>query len=88
MKLIVITDCHVVPDGQTAHGLDSSGRLRAAVADINRRHAKVAHLFSGHTHRSCSGFWDGIPFATPGPTHYVTAHHVLAGDGTLLAEHG
>ena len=38
-------------------------------------HRNVRHLFSGHTHRPCSGLWKGIPFATLGSTHYVTEHH-------------
>lgn len=38
MKIIHITDTHLVLPGQRLYGLDPRGRLDAAVADINRRH--------------------------------------------------
>lgn len=38
MKLIVISDCHVVPSSKLLLGLDSGARLAQAVRDINDRH--------------------------------------------------
>lgn len=42
MKLIHITDTHVVMPGQRLYGLDPRARLDAAVADINRHHADAS----------------------------------------------
>lgn len=56
--------------------LKDADEFRAVLA----RHANVAHVFSGHTHRTCSGLWGRIPFATLGPTHYVTTHHFRDSD--------
>jgi 3',5'-cyclic AMP phosphodiesterase CpdA len=42
MKLIHLTDTHLVPPGQMLFELDPHRRLAAAVADINRRHADAA----------------------------------------------
>lgn len=39
MKLIHITDPHLVPRGETLHGGDPAGVLATAIADINRHHA-------------------------------------------------
>lgn len=39
MKLIHITDTHLVPPGLRLYGLDPRARLDAAIADINRHHA-------------------------------------------------
>ena len=39
MKLIHITDTHLVGPGLRLYGLDPRARLDAAVADINRHHA-------------------------------------------------
>jgi 3',5'-cyclic AMP phosphodiesterase CpdA len=39
MKLIHITDTHLVEPGQKLYGLDPKVRLDAAIADINRHHA-------------------------------------------------
>jgi 3',5'-cyclic-AMP phosphodiesterase len=41
MKLIHITDTHLVAPGHTLYGLDPRARLDAAVADINRHHANA-----------------------------------------------
>jgi len=38
-KLIHLTDCHLVPEGDLLFDSDPAGRLRSAVADINHRHA-------------------------------------------------
>jgi len=39
MKLIHITDTHLVEPGRRLYGLDPKARLDAAIADINRHHA-------------------------------------------------
>lgn len=38
MKLIHVTDTHLVPRGEMLHGLNPCERLDACIADINRRH--------------------------------------------------
>jgi len=38
MKLIHVTDPHLVPAGERLHGLDPQARLEACIADINRHH--------------------------------------------------
>lgn len=38
-KILQITDCHLVPKGETIFGSDPQQRLAAAVVDINRNHA-------------------------------------------------
>ena len=43
LKIIQITDCHLVPRGERLFTLDPTARLRAAVEDINSSHAD-AHL--------------------------------------------
>lgn len=42
LKILQITDCHLVPKGETIFGSDPHQRLAAAVADINRDHADAA----------------------------------------------
>lgn len=39
MKIIQITDTHLVGSGQTVHGVDPDRHLRAAITDILARHA-------------------------------------------------
>jgi 3',5'-cyclic AMP phosphodiesterase CpdA len=39
MKIIHITDTHLVPEGETIYGLDPASRLAAVVEDICTRHA-------------------------------------------------
>jgi len=38
MKIIHITDTHLVPEGQTIFGLDPAARLKAVIDDVIRRH--------------------------------------------------
>jgi 3',5'-cyclic AMP phosphodiesterase CpdA len=38
VKLIQISDTHIVPDGELVHGLDTGARLEACIAEINRHH--------------------------------------------------
>src|SRR5262249_46893943 len=42
MKLIHITDTHLVEPGLKLYGLDPKARLDAAIADINRHHSDAA----------------------------------------------
>lgn len=42
LKLLQLTDCHIVPEGKRLFTLDPAERLRQAVADINRNHADAA----------------------------------------------
>lgn len=39
MKIIQLTDTHLMPPGISANGVDPEVRLRAAIGDINARHA-------------------------------------------------
>ena len=39
LKLVVLSDLHIVPMGETSLGLDTTARLRAGIAAINARHA-------------------------------------------------
>ena len=39
MKIIHITDTHIVPEGETIQGLDPAERLSSVVDDVLRRHA-------------------------------------------------
>jgi 3',5'-cyclic AMP phosphodiesterase CpdA len=42
MKVLVLSDTHVVPPGETSKSLDTGERLRRAIADINAHHADAA----------------------------------------------
>ncbi|WP_137389553.1 phosphodiesterase [Rhodoligotrophos defluvii] len=42
LKIIQLTDCHLVPKGEMIFGSDPHQRLTAAVADINRHHGDAA----------------------------------------------
>jgi len=42
MKIVQITDVHLVPPGKQLHGLDPRARLDACIADINAKHADAA----------------------------------------------
>ncbi len=39
LKLVVLSDLHIVPEGETSLGLDTTARLMAGIAAINARHA-------------------------------------------------
>ncbi len=39
LKILQMTDCHLVPDGERLFTLDPADRLRQAIADINEAHA-------------------------------------------------
>ena len=39
LKVLQITDCHLVPEGEHLFTLDPAERLRSAVADINQHHS-------------------------------------------------
>jgi 3',5'-cyclic AMP phosphodiesterase CpdA len=38
LKIVVLSDLHLLADGKLSHGLDTTERLRAGVAAINARH--------------------------------------------------
>ncbi|MDQ8726839.1 phosphodiesterase [Bradyrhizobium sp. LHD-71] len=42
LKVIQITDCHLLPSGETVFGSNPETRLRACIADINRNHPDAA----------------------------------------------
>ncbi len=44
LKLIILTDLHVTPAGETILGLDPQERLAAALVHIRHRHADADHL--------------------------------------------
>lgn len=44
LKVVVLTDLHMVPDGDEIIGIDPYARLEAAVAHINRRHGDAARV--------------------------------------------
>ncbi|MEO1016300.1 MAG: phosphodiesterase [Pseudomonadota bacterium] len=39
LKFVVMSDLHIVPEGDVSAGLDTAGRFECAVKDINRHHA-------------------------------------------------
>ena len=39
LKLVVLSDLHILPEGETSLGLDTTVRLQAGIAAINARHA-------------------------------------------------
>lgn len=39
MKFVILSDLHLMPEGQTSHGLDTARRLEQGVAAINARHS-------------------------------------------------
>jgi 3',5'-cyclic AMP phosphodiesterase CpdA len=42
LKILQITDCHLLPPGETVFGSDPRARLAAAIDDINRHHSDAA----------------------------------------------
>lgn len=44
MKILQVSDPHIVAKGKMLHGIDPSARLAACVADINERHADAAFV--------------------------------------------
>jgi Icc protein len=54
MKIIQISDCHLLPPGETVFGSDPGERLRQCIADINRNHgdAELCILTGDLVHRS------------------------------------
>lgn len=80
MKIIHLTDLHLVPDGRSLYGLDPRARLEAAVADINRAHADAAAVvITGDlTHDGDEGAYrvlrDALAPLRP-PVHLVAGNH-------------
>jgi 3',5'-cyclic AMP phosphodiesterase CpdA len=46
--------------------LQDSASFRACL----KAHGDVRQIISGHTHRTCSGVWQGLPFINVGAVHY------------------
>ena len=44
MKILQVSDPHIIAKGKMLHGIDPSARLAACVADINRHHADAAFV--------------------------------------------
>ncbi len=42
----------------------------AAFRACLRSHADIRQIVAGHTHRTCSGVWQGLPFINVGAVHY------------------
>jgi 3',5'-cyclic AMP phosphodiesterase CpdA len=42
LKLVQITDCHLLPDGERVFDTEPAARLAAAIADVNQHHADAA----------------------------------------------
>ncbi len=59
--------------------LADPGALRALLAT----HPDVRQIFAGHTHRPCSGLWQGLPFANIGATHYNVGVSLLGSPGPI-----
>ncbi len=48
VKFIVLSDLHLVPEGQLSYGIDTFGRAERAIAKINENHADAAFVvFAG-----------------------------------------
>ena len=42
MKLVILSDLHIVPPGETSHGVDTGARARRAAAELAANHADAA----------------------------------------------
>lgn len=80
MKIVQITDTHLVPPGQRLHGLDPQSRLEACVADICENHADaelcihtgdLAHKGEIASYRLLRECLSGLPI----PIHYMVGNH-------------
>ena len=58
------------PPFRVGNFMDDIMLTAPGLAEALRAHGDVRHLFSGHTHRHCSGTWQGIPFTNVGAVHY------------------
>jgi len=80
MKILQVTDTHVVEDGATIHGIDPAERLEACVAHINAHHADAEFcVMSGDltnegtpgAYRTLGGILDGLAV----PYHIMIGNH-------------
>ncbi|MCX8279793.1 phosphodiesterase [Phyllobacterium sp. 0TCS1.6C] len=79
MKIIQVTDLHLVAAGATLCGLDPLERLRACIADINVCHADAAHvIFTGDL--SDTGAVDSYHILAGELRKLVPPHHLLLGN--------
>src|SRR5262245_1121665 len=80
MKLIHLTDLHLVAPGRRLYGLDPNARLRAAIADINLNHADAAFvLITGDpAHHGESAAYEALKAALgelAPPCHLLIGNH-------------
>jgi 3',5'-cyclic AMP phosphodiesterase CpdA len=80
MKILQVTDTHVVEDGGLIYGIDSAARLEACVAHINAHHADARFcILSGDltnegtpgAYRALKGILDGLAV----PYHIMIGNH-------------
>lgn len=80
MKLIHVTDTHLVPRGELLYGLNACERLDACVDDINRHHADAelcvitGDLAHNGTPQAYGDFRDAIA-RLPMPVHLLAGNH-------------
>ncbi len=82
LKFIVLSDLHIVPEGQHCNGLDTAGRLALAVESINTHHANadfcliagdLAELGEVDAYRRMHGILAGLRV----PHHVTLGNHDL-----------
>ncbi len=80
MKLVHITDTHLVPRGEMLHGLDPCARLDACIDDVNRHHADaelcvitgdLAHHGTAEAYRDLRACLDRLTL----PYHLLVGNH-------------
>lgn len=80
LKFLVVSDLHLVPEGKLSHALDTTARLRSAIAQINQRHSDAAFcVFAGdladHGERGAyERFASILPACTP-PYYLTMGNH-------------
>lgn len=80
MKIIQITDIHLVDRGEYLHGLDPTHRLQTCIADINARNADadLCILTGDLSHTGAIGAYEnlrGILRDLPMPYHFMIGNH-------------
>jgi len=80
MKIIQITDTHLVPPGHELHGLDPQARLTACIADIRAHHSDatlcihtgdLAHKGEIESYRLLRDCLSDLPI----PIHFMVGNH-------------
>jgi len=85
LQFLHLTDLHLVPPGEVLYGLDPAARLRAAVADIARRHgpggpapaafAVVTGDLTHHGQPAAYALLREILAGLPMPVHLLLGNH-------------